>query len=228
MMEVTGPTIVVLVVLVAALVLRLRQHEPAAVERLGDRLAAVRAEVAAAESRVAALRAEIAADDETLVPLRARRAELEAELAHHREAVALSEAELAAARTAVARAKAELEETEQALTAQRALRAEAEAAVRDAQQRAAQPPSGSEGEPRAASERVSAQRRGGTGVRRPGSLDLSTLAAPGGPPTTEAPIRTTSGAVRPTDALPDAPPDATSDATTDATSDATSEQEQSS
>jgi len=186
MLELTELAIAALAVLVAALVLRLRQNEPAAIERLGRRLDEAREELAAAEARIGLLREEIAVEEEVLAPLQVARAELEADVAR--------------TRVVLERDQSALEELGRALSSQRAQRAEAEAALRDARQQleelgqlARRPATGG------ASGRV---------VDRPGPvpMDMSALARAGSEDPTEPPIRATSGAVRPTEPLPTGEP----------------------
>jgi septal ring factor EnvC (AmiA/AmiB activator) len=189
-----------LVLLVAALVLRLRQHEPAAVERLGRRLDEARTELAAAEAHAAALREELAAGDAVLGPLRAERAELEADLVQRRDAAERAEQELGRVRTELAQERAALEAAGQELAAQRAQRAEVEAALRDARPLLAERPGA------AAATGPSHDRAAGRPAGR-APVDLVALLPPDGPGPTEPAIVTTSGAVRPVGALPtDEPP----------------------
>jgi len=189
-----------LVVLVVALVLRLRQHEPAAVARLGSRLDEARAELAAAEARAVALRDELAAGDGALAPLRAARAELEAALAERREEVERADAELAEVRTDLAREQVELATAAQELAALRAQRAEAEAALRATQERGGHRSVGG-----AAADAREVPAGGRTAGRPP--LDLAALVGQDDRIPVEPPIVTTSGAVRPVGALPaDEPP----------------------
>lgn len=179
-------TLAALVVAVAALVLRLRQHEPAAVERLGRAVSTARSELADAEQRVAALREELALGDEALAPLRAEREALETDVAVWREQAREAEAELATA--------------SQALAEQRAQRAEAEAALRDAQVRLAE----LEAELSRARERGTSAPARAADAAPAGRIDLDAVVASVGEE--EPSVVRTDGAVRPTDALPpDAP-----------------------
>jgi septal ring factor EnvC (AmiA/AmiB activator) len=200
MLGATGLVIVVLVVLVAALVLRLRQYEPAAVDQLGRRLAEARTELAAAEERAVALRAELEEGDGVLAPLRAVRAELEEELDR--------------ARVTLERERAELAEVERALAEQRAQRAEVEAALRDAERRLALPaspeaPSRTAPAARVAGAPAAATAAGTAAGPAPSTLDLTALARRDDGAGIEAPIMTTGGAVRPTAPLPDDEPERT-------------------
>ena len=193
MLGIVELTVAALFVAVAALVLRLRQHEPAAVERLGRAVSAARSELTDAEQRVAALREELARGDEALAPLRAERAALETDVAAWREQAREAEAELATA--------------SQALAEQRAQRAEAEAALRDAQVRLAElererDATRTAREPAVAAPAASAA---APAAALAGRIDLGAVVASSA--TEEEPsIVRTDGAVRPTDALPpDAP-----------------------
>ena len=193
MLDVSELVLAALVVAVLALVLRLRQAEPAAVARVSERLSAVREELAAAEAQLA---------DRTtvLAPLQAERDELErsvaalraaaddAEAEHRRRSDELAAAladrreELARLDEQLVRTRADLDAAQVMLAQQRALRAEAEAALRAA--RAGSP----------ATSVVGARGRGP--AARP---DLDAIVAGAGE---EPPIMSTDGAVRPTGALP--------------------------
>jgi len=112
-----------LAVLVVGLVLRLRQHEPAAVARLGDRAATVRSELALMEARIVTVREELATHDAELGPLRSERDAVASE----RDA---ARAELGRIRDELLLARAELDASAVELAQQRAARAEAEVALR--------------------------------------------------------------------------------------------------
>jgi len=216
MLDVAEVAVVALaaVVVVIGLVLRLRQDEPAAVARVGQRLAQVRAELAAAEATLAD-RASV------LAPLQEERAALERSVAAQREAAAAEHdehrrrdreladelAERAAEHDrlaeALVRTQAELEAAQGALAELRAMRAEAEAALRDAR-RSAQHSLQHAGQQVGQVEQVEQanqveRQRAPAEGRRTAQLDLAAIVAEAGD---EPSIITTDGAVRPTGALP--------------------------
>jgi len=189
-------TVAALVVVVAALALRLRQREPAAIERLGLRLDAARAELASAQERELALRAELEEHEAALPSLRDERVRLEQDAGTARAAARRAQEELDVVR-------AELEAAGRDLAERRALRAEAEAALRDAQQglAALERGAGPEGPKRrgAGGVRGSGAAQGAKARRRAGTIDLDAVVASA---VDEPPLVRTGGAVRPSEALP--------------------------
>jgi septal ring factor EnvC (AmiA/AmiB activator) len=183
-------TLAALVVAVVALVLRLRQSEPAAVERLGLRLDAAPDELAAAEERVLTLRTAIDEHEAALGPLQDQRVALEQDVDAARAAARQAQEELGVAR-------AELEAANRSLAEQRALRAETEAALRTARQGLAAVERGER--PDAPVRRDPRAGQGATARMRAGTIDLDAVVAS---TVDEPPLVRTDGAVRPSEALP--------------------------
>jgi septal ring factor EnvC (AmiA/AmiB activator) len=121
-----------LVLFVVLLVLRLRQHEPVAVARLGERVDAVRSELAEVEERLTVARAELASHDEVLDPLRVERDAVRTERDEAREQRDAAREELERLQGELLIARAEIDAAGTRLAQLQAARAEAEMALRTA------------------------------------------------------------------------------------------------